>query len=155
MGAVGGDGGYRVSSEQRLAARQNLAAYVVQVLGRTAGGADDGLVLVLREIRRRDDGADAGRGFGARGIYAQNVGVGVRASQNLAVQHTGQRHVRAVSRLAGDLVVSVVSDRAGADHFVISSLGSHVGVYLRVLGYGWLVCGDYNTDVKRVGDQGI
>ena len=63
VGAVGGDGGYRVSSEQRLAARQNLAADVVQVLRRAAGGADDGLVLVCGEVRRRDHGADAGRGL--------------------------------------------------------------------------------------------
>ena len=68
--------------------------------------------------------------------------------RTLPWQHTGQRHVRAVCRLAGDLVVSVVSDRAGADHFVISSLGSHVGVYLRVLVY-WVLLGglgDCNTE---------
>ena len=87
VGAVRGDGGDWMTLEEHLAARENLAADVEQVLRWPARRSDNRLVLVFRKIGRRQDGAHSGSGFCPRSIDRLYVCVGVRTSEELGVQH--------------------------------------------------------------------
>jgi hypothetical protein len=73
-------------------------------------------VAETREVLAGDDRLHALQRFGALGVDRDDPGMGVRAAQDLAVQHPGDLVVRAVIGAAGDLVDAVRADRAGADN---------------------------------------
>ena len=83
-----------------------------------AGGQHAQRVGRVGEVGGCGDREDFGMRLSLASVYGQDVGVGVGAAKNLAVQHAGQVHIRAVERFAGYLVVAVVPNGALADYIV-------------------------------------
>ena len=69
-------------------------------------------------MSRGDDCLDAGQRQRFADVDAADVGVGVRAAQDAAVQEARQLQVGAVEGTAGHLIDAVVANGARADHLV-------------------------------------
>ncbi len=54
--------------------------------------------------------------FGMRGVNGFDSRMGMRTSENLAIQHAGQVNVGAIAGLTGHFVRAVVADGAFANH---------------------------------------
>ena len=116
----GGDGGDGVAFVEHFVACQTIAAQVREVDGSLAQFGD--FVAGVGEVRRRDDGLHAGQSGGLAGVDAAEVGMGMRAAQDAAVQQAGHLHVGAEDGPAGDLVHAVVTDGTGADDLEVACL---------------------------------
>ena len=115
--ALRGDCGDCLPLVERLRAGERVVAEMLQVRGRSRDNHAR-LIGSVREVRRCYHRENFGVRLRLAGVDGHDIGVGVRAAENLAVQHAGQVHVRAVQRLAGYLVVAVVPNRALADYIV-------------------------------------
>ena len=69
----------------------------------------------IRQVGGGDDRVDARNGPCFRRVDADDAGVGERRAQHLAPQHSGQRDVSGVDRLAGDLVRPLAANDGLAD----------------------------------------
>ena len=133
-----------VSLVERLIARQHIIAQMLQVHGRP-GGQHPRLIRGVREI----GGSDNRHNFGMRLCLARidrhDIGVSVRTSQHLAVQHSRQIHISAVERLARNLVIPIVPNGALADHIIFfvgqNDARCHKRLASRVV---------WNADLRRI-----
>ena len=88
------------------------------VVGQRCLVLDERAVLGLGHVLLDVDGEHPGHGVGARGVDLEDPGVGVRAAQDLAVDHPRQPHVVRVLRLARHLLQGVGARQRLADHVV-------------------------------------
>src|SRR5262249_15429323 len=121
--ADGGDGGDGLALVMHLAARQAVAAQVLEVDGALAqlGNA----VAGVHEIGAGDDGFHPGHRQRRAGVDALDDAVRNVTGENAPVQQAGQLDVGPVDGPASYLVDAVVANRAGADHLVAVG-GTHV-----------------------------
>ncbi len=116
----GGDGRDGVPLVQRLLEGQNVCrdhARIPLQLGKI-----NEAVLHDGEVLRRGDGPHTGKRCGFARVDGVDARVGVRATQNLAVQHPRQVKIGAVSGGTRDLIQRVVTGGSGAQHVVGASL---------------------------------
>ena len=123
--AVGGDGGDRVSGVQGLVRREYVVAHVAKAGEDVLANFGEALGH-LREVPAGRHGSHAGMGLSRRRVQPLYDGVGVRAAQDLPVQHAGQVDVRAVTRRARHLLDAVVPNGSGADNLVLFLGKNHV-----------------------------
>ena len=122
-----GDGSHRMTVEQRLVARHDVAAHPADVLD-----AQHHRSLVDRKIDDvlgGHDGFDAREGFGLRGIDLLDAGMGVRAAQHLAPDHAGHGGIGGVGRPTRNLVCTIRPGGALADPLVVGIVVGH-GLFL-------------------------
>ena len=78
-------------------------------------GVEDGQVgrqPARRNVLRGNDRPDARQRPRFGGVYAQNVGMGVRTAQNRPVEHSGQLQVGGITRFPGQLLQQITADDA-------------------------------------------
>jgi len=121
------DGGHRrhlVAHEAHLL----LGQHVLVVAGRADA------VEHVRHVFAGDYGLDPGQGLGRGGVDRDDPRVRVRAGEDLAVEHVGQRDVFGEHGPTGDLGRSVGARVAAADHAACPVLVVGEGVRLGVAG---------------------
>ena len=123
MGAGGGYGGDGVAFVESLAIRQDIVAEEL-VVDHRALGQFGGPAGGLLNVGRGDHGADARVSGGPAGVNGLDAGMGVGATENLAVEEAGQVDVRAVVGFAGNLVGPVGAHRAGA-YYIVFLIGKN------------------------------
>ena len=116
VGACGRYCGDGVPLIERLIDGHDVVAQEPHVVDRSFGEVDHS-ARRLRQIGGRDDGMHAGSSSAWR-VLIDDSGMGVRAAQNLAVQHSRQPNIGPVARLARDFLDPVVADGPRANDVV-------------------------------------
>jgi len=98
-----GQGRLRGLEGDRGDRRHRLAHVADHVRGEDRLVLHRGAVADVGRVGRGDDRAHAGDARGARGVEPHQTGVRLRAAEDLAVEHAGQREVRRVDRAARHL----------------------------------------------------
>ena len=124
MRVGGSDGGYCVALVHDLVGGEDLVAEMP---------VSDVPAARVRQVLRDDYRPDVGVGLGPAGVYGPDCRVCVRATQDCAVDESGQIDVGAVLGLAGDFVVAVVPDRPLAYGLVLGIGEDYVRRHLRAL----------------------
>ncbi len=135
MRADGGDSGYGVASIEGLVGRQNVVAQPLEAGGSAFAHVHHALG-VSGEVGVGDHGQNAFERFGLRGVHVPDIGVGVRASDDVAVEQSRGVVVRAVQRASGYLVSPIVADGARANHIVGLCGQHHVSFVVNGSGHG-------------------
>ena len=118
-----GHGGDGVAVIKRFAVGHDVVREIAEIELQLARRHPFG--FQFRDIGGGDHRLHAGQRLGLRGVDGFNNGVGVRAPENLAGQHAGQHQIGAELGPAGNLVIAVRADRAGADPFIVFGLNRH------------------------------
>ena len=100
-----GDGGDRVAHEAHFAAREYMAVDITAT------------VTDVRRIGGGDHRVHTGDFFGFAGVDADDLGVGVLAAQDRAVQLVFEHQVDAINTLADDTFDAAHAGRARTDNF--------------------------------------
>ena len=112
-------------------AGQDIAADVAEVDGR-AGSQYDRRVLPEGQIGGCHHGANVRKSLGLAGIDGQDLGVRVRASQDVALQHAAELDIGPILRFPCYLIVAVMANRSLSDDVVLSARQHDVGYHWRV-----------------------
>ena len=125
MGADRAHGRDRVARVEHLVRGQRVLGDLAHINGGFADVRE--LIHGLDQVVGRGHGAHSVEREGLGGVDRDNLGVGVRAAQDLAVEQARQAHIGSVHRGTGDLIDAVVANGAGADDFVLA-VGRVVGI---------------------------
>ena len=113
------DRGHRVPPVHRLVCRQNVCRHVRQMGHATADV--DLAAPIPRQVQPGHNRQHAGHGRGLRQVDLEDACMCVRASEDVAPDHSRHRHVGAVLCAPGHLVMAVVPDRPRSDDRISGS----------------------------------
>ncbi len=102
---------------ERFVVSHDVIAQKPHVVQHALGQIDE-FARGLGQVRRRDNAVYPRQLFSMCGVNRLDPGMGVRASENLAVEHAGQGDVGAIVGLTGHFVRAIVADGAFANYIV-------------------------------------